>query len=60
MKICSPIVAPIVKGDTFNLNQCPKNNFGREQMKKNRYTYVGSLMYAHICKRHDISFVVGI
>ena len=26
MKDCSPSVAPIVKGDRFNLNQCPKNN----------------------------------
>lgn len=25
MKDCSPSVAPIVKGDRFNLNQCPKN-----------------------------------
>jgi len=34
MKDCSPSVAPIVKGDHFNLNQCPKNYFEREQMKK--------------------------
>ena len=33
MKDYSPIVAPIVKGDRFNLNQCPKNDFEREQMK---------------------------
>ncbi|RVX06981.1 Retrovirus-related Pol polyprotein from transposon TNT 1-94 [Vitis vinifera] len=26
MKDCSPSVSPIVKGDRFNLNQCPKNN----------------------------------
>ena len=30
MKDCSPSVAPIVKGDRFNLNQCPKNDFKRE------------------------------
>jgi len=60
MKICSPSIAPIVKGDKFNLNQCPKNNFGREKMKKIPYVYVGSLMYARICKRPDIAFVFGI
>ena len=26
MKDCSPSVAPIIKGDRFNLNQCPKND----------------------------------
>jgi len=30
MKDCSPSVATIVKGDMFNLNQCPKNDFERE------------------------------
>ena len=47
MKDCSPSVAPIVKGDRFNLNQCPKNEFEREQMKNISYASVdGSLMYA--------------
>ena len=27
MKNCSSSVAPILKGDRFDLNQCPKNNF---------------------------------
>ena len=27
MKDYSPSVAPIVKDDRFNLNQCPKNDF---------------------------------
>jgi len=47
MKDCSPSAAPIVKGDRFNLNQCPKNEFEREQMKDIPYVLVvGSLMYA--------------
>ena len=29
MKNCSPSVAPIVKGDRFNLSQCPRNDFER-------------------------------
>ncbi|KAL4340139.1 hypothetical protein GQ457_08G024220 [Hibiscus cannabinus] len=60
MKDCSPSVAPIVKGDKFNLNQCPKNEFEREQMKNIPYAYVvGSLMYAQVCTKPDIAFAVG-
>lgn len=40
MKDCSPSVAPIVKGDRFNLNQCPKDDFEREQMKNILYASV--------------------
>ncbi|XP_068655789.1 secreted RxLR effector protein 161-like [Aristolochia californica] len=60
MKDCSPSVAPIVKGDMFNLNQCPNNDFEREQMKDIPYaSAVGSLMYVQVCTRPDIAFVVG-
>ncbi len=60
MKDCSPSVAPIVKGDRFNLNQCQKNEFEREQMKNIPYAYaIRSLMYAQVCTRPDIAFVVG-
>ena len=52
MKDCSASVAPIMKGDTFNLNQCPKNDFKREQVKNIPYaSIVGSLMYAQVCTR---------
>ena len=30
-------VAPIMKGDRLNLNQCPKKDFEREQMKNIPY-----------------------
>ena len=47
MKNCSPSISPIVKGDRFNLNQCPKNDIEREQMKNIPYaSTIGSLMYA--------------
>ncbi|KAL4271284.1 hypothetical protein GQ457_13G018370 [Hibiscus cannabinus] len=59
MKDCSPSVAPIVKGDKFNLNQCPKNEFERKQMKNIPYaSVVGSLMFAQVCTRPDITFAV--
>ena len=60
MNDCSPSVAPIVKGDRFNLNQCPKNDLEREQMKNIPYaSAIGSLMYAQVYTRLDIAFVVG-
>ncbi|RVW50014.1 Retrovirus-related Pol polyprotein from transposon TNT 1-94 [Vitis vinifera] len=49
-----------VKGDRFNLDQCPKNDLEMEQMKNIPYaSTVGSLMYAQVCIRPDIAFVVG-
>ena len=46
MKDCSPSIAPVVKGNRFNLDQCPNNDLEREQMKNILYaSVVGSLMY---------------
>lgn len=60
MKDCSPNIAPIMKGDKFHLNQCPKNNLEREQMQNIPYApVVGSLMYAQVCTRPNIAFAVG-
>ena len=60
MKDCSPSVAPIVKGDRFNLNQCPKNDLERKQMKNISYALaVRSIMYAQVCTRPNIAFTVG-
>ena len=61
MKNCLPSVALIVKGDRFNLNQCSKNEFEREQMKNILYILVvGSIMYVQVCTRLDIAFTVNI
>ena len=60
MKDCSPSVAPIVMGDKFHMNQCPRNDLEKEQMRNIPYaSAVGSMMYAQVCTRPDIAFVVG-
>ncbi|RVW56871.1 Retrovirus-related Pol polyprotein from transposon TNT 1-94 [Vitis vinifera] len=53
-------VAPIVKGDIFCELQCPKNDLEKKQMDKIPYaSAVGSIMYAQVCTRPDIAYVVG-
>ena len=60
MKDCSPSIAPIVKGNRFNLDQCPKNDLEREQIKNIPYvSTIGSLMYAQVYTIPAIAFVVG-
>ena len=59
MKDCSSSIALIVKGDRFNLNQCPRNDLEREEMQNIPYaSIIGSLMYAQVCTRPDIAFAV--
>lgn len=60
MHNCKSTKAPIVKGDKFSKAQCPQNDDEREEMKTIPYSsVVGSLMYAQVCTRPDIAFVVG-
>lgn len=60
MKNCKPGDTPISKGDKFSLNQCPKNDHEVKKMQKIPYaSVVRSLMYAQVCTRPDISFIVG-
>lgn len=60
MKDCKSINTPISKDDKFNLEQCPKTQLDIEEMQKIPYaSAVGSLMYAQVCTRPDLEFVVG-
>lgn len=50
---------PIVKGEKFSRDHCPKNDLGKEMMKNIPYnSVVGSLMYASVCNRLNISYAV--
>ena len=51
----------IVKGDIFSKGLCPQNEIKRDKMKVVPYSsVVCSLIYAQICTRLDIAFVVGV
>ena len=60
MKDCSSRDTPVAKRDKFSLTQCPKNNLEIEEMQKIPYTsVVGSMMFAQVCTRSNIAFIVG-
>ena len=53
--------APIVKGDSFEKFQCPKNQYGIDQMKAVAYaSAIGSLQYAQGCTHPDLAFISGV
>ena len=61
MQLCSSSKRPIVKGGRFSKGQCPQNDVERDKMKAIPYSLVvGSLMYAQVCTRPNIAFVVGV
>ncbi|KAL6331379.1 hypothetical protein AAG906_011316 [Vitis piasezkii] len=50
----------LAKGDKFSLHQCPKNELEKKDMEKFPYaSAIGSLMYAQVCTRPDIAYIVG-
>ena len=61
MNGCSSGDTPVAKGDKISLSQCPKNDLEAKEMQKIPYaSAVGSLMYAQVCTRPDIAFIVGV
>ena len=61
MQDCKPGDIPVIKGDKFSLSQCPKNDLEVKEMQKIPYaSAIGSLMYAHVCTRPDMAFIIGI
>jgi hypothetical protein len=61
MNDCSSSVAPIVKGDKFNLEWSSRNDLESKQMKNIPYTSaVRSLVYAHVCTRPDVAYAIGL
>jgi hypothetical protein len=60
MHACNPMTAPIVKGDKYESFQSPRNQYEIDQMKLVSYaSAVRSLMYAQVCTRPDLAFVIG-
>jgi len=52
---------PVAKGDKFSLKQCLKGNLKIQEMQKIPYaSTIGSLMYAQVCTRPDIVYIVGV
>ena len=61
MHNCFVESVPVTKGERLSKDQCPKIDRERMAMKNVRYSSaMGSLMYAQVCTRFDIAFVVGV
>ncbi|TQD89904.1 hypothetical protein C1H46_024535 [Malus baccata] len=61
MESCNGCHVPVNKGDRLSKEQCPRTDFEVKKMSKKPYALlVGSLMYANVCTRHDIAYIVGI
>ena len=61
MQDCKPLDTPIAKGDKLSLTQCPKNALEIPEMKKFLYAQVVvSFMYAQVCSRPDIAYILRV
>lgn len=61
MQNCKPIDTPITKNDALSLDMCPKTQEEKDYMARVPYaSAIGSLMYAMMCTRPDICYVVGL
>ncbi|XP_062093925.1 secreted RxLR effector protein 161-like [Humulus lupulus] len=60
MKDCAQGDTHVAKGDKCSLNQCPRNEIERKEMQKIPYSsVVGSRMYAQVCTRPYLAYIVG-
>jgi hypothetical protein len=61
MQECKPVKVPIIVGVNLFLDQCPKTQEEEEDMSRVPYaSAVGSLMYAMVYSRPEISHAVGV
>ena len=61
MHNCKPIDTPVAKNESLSLDMCPKTQDEKEKMAHVSFANaVGSLMYAMMCTRLDICYVVGL
>ena len=61
MQESKPVKVPILVGVKLSVEQCPKTHEEEEDMSRVPYaSAVGSLMYAMVCTRPDISHAVGV
>ena len=61
MHDCKPMDTPVERNLNLSLYMCPKSPEDKEQMSKVPYSSaIGSLMYAMMCTRLDICYVVGL
>jgi hypothetical protein len=60
MKNYKPENIHVAKGDKFSLDQCPKTEHEKSEMHQISYaSLIGSLMYAQVCTRPDITYIIG-
>jgi hypothetical protein len=61
MHNCSAQPTPVVKGAKLGTFKGPRNQLEIDQMKSIPYaSAVGSIMYAQVCTRPNLAFVIGL
>jgi Reverse transcriptase (RNA-dependent DNA polymerase) len=60
MENYKPGNTPVIKGDKFSLDQCPKAELEKSEMHQIPYaSLIRSLMYAQVCTRPNITYITG-